>query len=275
MTVNRRLEKAGARQPITVNGVEIERAAIAGEAQHHPSRSPGEAMRRAAEALVMRELLLQEARRRGLLAVPVVDDRGRRETEDDALIRVLIENAIDPPEPTQGEIARYYNANQARFRSPDLYEARHILIAASRDDRAAFAAARMKAETLAADLVEVPGNFAGMAQAFSACPSAREGGFLGQVSVGDVTPEFAEALTELAEGEMTRKPVETRYGCHLIRLERRSAGKTLPLAAVTERIADYLIECAERTAIAQFIARLVSAAEIRGLSLGGARDAPA
>src|SRR5690606_6112998 len=51
------------RPPISVNGVVIERTAIAQEAQHHPAASPGESMRKAAEALVVRELLLQEARR--------------------------------------------------------------------------------------------------------------------------------------------------------------------------------------------------------------------
>lgn len=254
-----------ARPPITVNGIEIEPAAIAQEAQHHPSASPGEAMQRAAEALIVRELLLQEARRRAVPLVPKIDERGRHETEDDALVNALIECAIGTPEPTQEEISRYYAANKARFRSPDIYEASHILIAASRDDETAFAAARVKAQALADDLFDVPTNFAGMAQMFSDCPSARVGGFLGQIRAADVTPEFTAALTTLAEAEVTKEPVETRYGFHIIRLERHRAGEALPLAALAERIAGYLTECSQRTAIARFIARLVSAADISGI----------
>lgn len=262
--------QTAARSPVTVNGTEIKRAAIAREAQHHPSASPGEATQRAAEALVLREILLQEARRRQLPAAPEVDERGRHETDDDALINALIRSVIKTPEPTQDEIARYYGANKARFRSPDLFEASHILIAARRDDQAAFAAAQTKAQALAADLADCPANFFGMAQVFSDCPSAREGGSLGQVSASEVTPEFAEALTKLAEGEVTREPVETRYGCHIIRLERCWPGKVLPLATVSGRIAAYLTERSERTAIAQFVARLVSAAKIYGIVLADA-----
>lgn len=256
--------------PITVNGIEIEGAAIARETQHHPSANPDEAMRCGATALVVRELLLQEARRQRLRATPEVDERGRRESEEEALIRVLLEREIDTPEPTEDEIARYYASNKSRFRSPDLYEASHILIAARRDDDAAFAAAQAKAEAVAADLAEFPDNFAGMAQAFSDCPSAREGGRLGQVSERDVTPEFAETLRAMTVGEITRAPTETPYGFHIIRLDRRRPGDVLPLDAVAGRIAEYLSERSERTATAQFVARLVSGAEISGIVLADA-----
>ena len=157
------------------------------------------------------------------------------------------------------------------FASPDLYEASHILIAARHGDEAGFAAARTKARQIAADLAGLPDNFAGMARVFSNCQSARHGGFLGQITAPDVTPEFAAALTKLAEGEVTKEPVEARYGFHIIRLERHRPGMTLPLAAVAEKIANYLIERSEKTAIAQFIARLVSAADISGVVLADAQ----
>ncbi len=48
---------------VNVNGVTIPRDRVAREAQHHPSRTPLEAWKAAARALVVRELLLQEARR--------------------------------------------------------------------------------------------------------------------------------------------------------------------------------------------------------------------
>ena len=50
-------------QGVQVNGVAIARDLIAREVQHHPSRTPAEAWKAAARALVVRELLLQEARR--------------------------------------------------------------------------------------------------------------------------------------------------------------------------------------------------------------------
>jgi peptidyl-prolyl cis-trans isomerase C len=262
--------RPAARASVTVNGVVIERAAIAREAQHHPAASPGESMRAATEALVLRELLIQAAHRRNIAAAPATDAQGRRETDEEARIRALIEQEVAVPTPTEAEVARYYDANRPRFRTPDLYEARHILIAALRSDAAAFAAVKAQAEAIATEATAHPERFADLAKAWSACASAADGGHLGQITAEETTPEFAAALVGLSEGETTREPVETRYGFHIIRLERRFPGQVLPLAAVSDRIAAYLVERSRRLASAQFIARLVSAAEITGIEIAGA-----
>jgi peptidyl-prolyl cis-trans isomerase C len=259
-----------ARSPVSVNGVVIHRSAIAREAQYHPAVSPGESMRAATEALVVRELLLQEARRRGIATTPITDERGRRETEEESLVRGLVDQAVVVPTPTDSEVARYYAANRSRFRTPDLYEARHILFPARQSAAEAFAAAWAQARGLGVELDTHPERFADCARTWSACASAAEGGHLGQITAEETTPEFAAALVELREGETTREPVVTRYGFHIIRLERRFPGQVLPLAAVSARIAAYLVERSRRLASAQFIARLVSASEITGIEIAGA-----
>jgi peptidyl-prolyl cis-trans isomerase C len=110
---------------VSVNGVVIPRDKIAREIQHHPASKPIEAWLSAARALVVRELLLQEARRIGLAAKPLSDEHGRRETEEDALIRGLIEREIVTPEPDEASCRRYYEQRKRLFRSrkarePDL-----------------------------------------------------------------------------------------------------------------------------------------------------------
>jgi peptidyl-prolyl cis-trans isomerase C len=262
--------RPAARASVTVNGVVIERTAIAREAQHHPATSPGESMRAATEALVVRELLLQAAHRCDIAAKPMTDDRGRRETDEEALIRRLIEHEVAVPTPTENEVARYYDANRSRFRTPDLHEARHILIAAPNGDVEVFAAARERASAIAAEIVAHPDRFAELARAWSSCASATDGGHLGQITLDETTPEFAAALAALGDGETTPEPVETRYGFHIIRLERRFPGQMLPLAAVSDRIATYLVERSRRLASAQYVARLVTAAEITGIEIAGA-----
>jgi peptidyl-prolyl cis-trans isomerase C len=79
-------------------------------------------------------------------------------------------------------------------------------------------------------------------------------------------------MMALEPGEMTQHPVETRYGFHIIRLERRIAGKELPFELVHEKITGYLAEKAERIAVAQYIARLAGRAQIEGVSLPAAFD---
>ncbi len=188
----------GARKVVSVNGVVIPHDVISREAQHHPAATPIAAWTAAARALAVRELLLQEARRIAIDAAPLSDDEGRTETAEEASIRALVEREVSMPAPDEAACRRYYEQNLRRFRSADLYEAAHILIAASPRDRAAYAAAREKAETLTVALRAAPERFAEFALAHSACPSKAVGGNLGQLSAGDTTPEFDAALSKMA-----------------------------------------------------------------------------
>jgi peptidyl-prolyl cis-trans isomerase C len=257
-------------QPVTVNGAPIAREAIAREAQHHPAATPIASWRQAAQALIVRELLLLEARRRGIAAQPASDAEGRRETEDAALIRALVEAEVSVPEPDADSCRRYYEQNRRRFRSPDIFEAAHILFAGRREDAKAFRAARQAATAVLAELATAPARFAELAQRHSACPSAAQGGNLGQITRGQTVPEFEQALMVMAPGEICAAPVASRYGFHIIRLDRRIEGRALDFALVAGRIADYLAERSRRTASAQYIARLVSRASIGGIEIAGA-----
>jgi len=238
--------------------------------QHHKAPKPIEAWQSAARALVIRELLLQQARNLGISPLPRSDDDGRRETEDEALVRGLVEQEVATPEPDESACRRYYDQNRRRFRAETIYEAAHILFAAWQGDAEAYAQAERAAVLVLAELQLRPERFGDLAREHSACPSAASGGNLGQITEGQVTPEFAQALSVLAPGAICDMPVRTRYGVHVIRLERKIEGDELPFELVAANIADYLRENVTRRATAQYIARLVSKAEIAGIDLAGA-----
>jgi peptidyl-prolyl cis-trans isomerase C len=254
---------------VRVNEVAISRDVIAREVQQHPSRTPIEAWKAAARALVMRELLLQEARKLGITDEPLEDSEGRRETDEEAAIRALIAREVRTPKPDDESCRRYYEQNRRRFRSPDLYEAAHILFAAAKGDAPGYAKARAEAEAVLAVLREQPERFDELARAHSACTSAAQGGNLGQISTGQTTSEFEAALVLLAPGSISSEPVATRYGLHIIRCERKIEGRELPFELVADRIADYLRESVLRRATAQYIARLAARADIAGITLDG------
>ncbi len=69
------------------------------------------------------------------------EDGRSLEVEEDALIRTLLEEDVVPVEPGEEECLRYYQANADRFRTPDLFEAAHILIEPDGDGDGAWAAA--------------------------------------------------------------------------------------------------------------------------------------
>jgi len=254
---------------VSVNGRTIPRGDIGRETQNHPAATPIEAWQAAARALVVRELLLQEARRLGIAACPETDSEGRRETEDEALVRGLVEQEVKVPAADEATCRRYYLQNRGRFRSPDLYEARHILLPAAPGDAAARKAATALADRIIAEL-GAGSSFAALAAMHSACPSARTGGNLGQIGSGQTVPEFDQALAKLPVGETAPHSVETRYGLHVVQVERRIAGRDLPFEAVRGRIAEYLEEAVRRSAIRQYIALLAGRADIVGVEFAAA-----
>lgn len=251
---------------VSVNGTIIPREAIARETQNHPATKPIEAWQAAAKALVIRELLLQEARRLGLRAEPATDADGRRETEDEALIRQLVEREVTTPEPDEATCRRYFEQNRARFRSPDLFEVAHILIAAP-GKPVARAGAWQRAEAILRELSEHPEAFAALAGAHSACPSKAVGGSLGQIGPGQTVPEFEAALAALPAGLLAPVLIESRYGVHIVRVDRRIEGRDLPFEIVHERIAAYLADSVNRTASRQYLSLLAGRATLEGVSL--------
>ncbi len=250
---------------VSVNGVSIPAAAISREVQHHTAATPLQAWKEATRSLALRELILQEARRLEIEPEPETDEEGRRETDDEALIRQLIEREVKTPTADTESCRRYYECNRARFRSPDIFEAAHILIAAHQNDVEAFVAARTLADQLIEILSVRPELFGQFAETYSTCTSAKTGGNLGQISRGDTTPGFEAALFKLVPGEMTREPVATPYGLHIIRLDRRIEGGVLPFEMGEKRIAAYLSERSRRQATAQYLACLAATAELEGV----------
>ena len=255
---------------VSVNGVTISESDILAEAQNHPAENPGAALRAAAQALVVRELLWQEALRLALAAEPSRDGAGRMETERDAAIRELIDREVEAPTATPQECHRYYERHLDKFRTEPLYEARHILLAAGPDDAGGRARAREEAEQLVTHLLEHPKDFAEMARRISACPSREHGGNLGQLSRGSTVEAFETALASMKEGEISHPPVETRFGFHIIALDRRIEGRQLPYEHAAERIAAWLEASAWSKAVAQYIAVLAGRARITGIELDAA-----
>jgi peptidyl-prolyl cis-trans isomerase C len=253
-----------------VKGVAIPRDAIAREVQHHPAAKPIEAWLSAARALVIRELLLQQARLVEIIPAPGRDSAGRCETEEEALVRGLLEQEVHTPEPDEETCRRYYAKNRRLFSSQPIYEAAHILFAARKEDAEGYERARRDAALALVELKAQPERFGDLARLYSACPSAAQAGNLGQITAGQTTPEFERALATLTPGSIGQAPVETRYGVHIVRLDRKIEGRELPFELVAGRIADYLCESVRRRATAQYIARLVSDAEIAGVALESA-----
>lgn len=252
--------------PVYVNGVHIAESAIAAEAQNHAARTGAEARAAAARALVIRHLLLKRARERELTPAPVMDAWGREETSEESLIRQVL--ALEAPGETPDDEAcrRVYVAAPERFMAQEVVEASHILIAPDAPDAGAWDTARARAAALIEHLMS-GADFQHMARQHSACPSAAEGGGLGQLTRGDLAPDIERVLDGLQPGAVAPAPVKTRHGWHVVRLDRRAPPRRLPFEAVAGAIRASLQQRSAIAAAARYVEVLASAASIEGLTL--------
>jgi len=267
------LDTTNAPVPVTVNGIVIAAETIAAEAQNHPAPKgkPTRAWQAAARALVLREALLQEAGARGIAPAPIELAEGQWESEEEALIRQLLESVILPAAVDEEKLRALYDDAPGRFRGPSLFEAAHILFPAAPDDAQARAAARQHAEAVLAELHGDPCRFAALAAEHSACPSRANGGMLGQLASGDTVPEFEAALARMEEGTVSAAPVESRYGFHLIRLDARAEGGILPFAVVLPHLREAQEKAAWVRASRAYVEEIADRAEVTGISLAEPR----
>ncbi|AKI00180.1 PPIC-type PPIASE family protein [Hoeflea sp. IMCC20628] len=257
---------------ISVNGEAISPELIATEAQNHPAPKgkPGMAWMAAARALAVRTLILQEAKRRNLEAAPSELAPGLWETEEEAIIRQVLDEAVEAETPTPQAVRAAYDANLERHRAPSLFEAAHILFAARPDDVVARKVAKDQANAVLAKIKLEPKAFDALARDHSACSSRANGGRLGQISAGDTVAEFEAALKTLAQGEIAAEPVESRYGFHIIRLDARADGEILPFEAVETALRSALEKAAWVRASRVFVDALAEQAEVTGITLKAA-----
>lgn len=251
---------------ISVNGRNISAANIDGEVQYHPAATRREAMVKAAQALIIKELVIQQALREGLLEPSQLSDG----EEEYALIDQLIEKSAPAPKATGEECQRYYQANLEKFTTSPLVEAKHILLVADPKDLDLRAQCKMLAEQIIQNL-QAGARFAEMASKHSMCPSKEVGGSLGQLSSGQTVPEFQRQLFAADVGLMP-SPIESRFGFHVVHLERKVAGKQLPFNMVEGKISQYLDDKVHRKAVAQYIQHLIQQADIKGFSFNGSHS---
>jgi len=248
---------------ISVNGVLIEQETLAKELQYHPADSVEDAIGQAAQALIIQELLVQEAKKKGLNKE--VKKQGS-ETTEEALIRTLIDVEVQAPQSDDTSCKRYFVQNRQRFRSPDIIEACHILIAADAQDAEERDKARQKAEAILETLQENPNQFVALVKEHSDCPSKETDGNLGQLSKGQTTPELERQLFMLEPG-LAKHPIESRYGFHIVRVDRKIEGEPLEFEHVKDKIANYLSEQGNRRALSQYLHGLMEAAVIEGIDV--------
>jgi peptidyl-prolyl cis-trans isomerase D len=140
---------------------------------------------------------------------------------------------------SEDEIQDYYESNPQKFKSPKTVEARHILIKLAPDANAEEVEnARQRIETVL-DLAKGGQDFAELAKKYSEGPTKTEGGNLGAFRREAMVKPFADKAFSMKAGEIS-EPVRTRFGWHIIKVEKVNPEKASSLSEAQGDIINYL-----------------------------------
>jgi len=130
---------------------------------------------------------------------------------------------------SEDDIQDYYESNPEKFKSPKTVEARHILIKLGPDANAEeVESARQRIETVL-EMAKEGRDFAELAKQYSEGPTKTQGGNLGAFRREAMVKPFADKAFSMKAGEIS-EPVRTRFGWHIIKVEKVNPEKTLTLS---------------------------------------------
>jgi len=159
----------------------------------------------ALDDLVATEVALQQAKTSGIMDRPdiqkKVDDFKRN-----LLLTTWTQEKVKSFKFSDEEIKSTYEERVAKLASKE-YNARHILL--------------KKEDEAKAIIKEIAGgaDFEKLAKDKSTGPSATNGGSLGWFKAQTMVPAFANAIKEMKKGDVSKTPVKTQFGFHVIKLE--------------------------------------------------------
>ena len=145
--------------------------------------------------------------------------------------RVLAESWLG--ETVAGEVddAAIENAYQkfvADSASREQVTASHILVETEDDAKAVIAA------------LENGDDFADLAKTKSTGPSGPNGGSLGTFGRGQMVPAFENAAFALGDGSFSKTPVQTQFGWHVIKVDKKAIAPAPTLEAMRDQLVQNL-----------------------------------
>lgn len=184
---------------------------------------PPDLDQRARDKVVLDEIFLQEAEKRGLAATPEYKQQ-MEQARAGVLIQALFADYVKKNPITPAEVQAEYDKYKGQASGTE-YRARHILVEKEEDAKALIG--QIKGGAKFEDVAKKNSTDKG---------SGENGGDLDFASPGSFVPEFSQAMVKLKKGEMTDAPVKSQFGWHIIKLEDTREAKFPPIEEVKPQI---------------------------------------
>ena len=226
---------AAAQNVAIVNGKPVPKARadallqqVQRQAQGAGQQLPPDLEKRVKDEVVLREIFVQEAEKRGLAAS--AEYRTQMEiARQGILLRELDADFRKKNPVTEAEQRAEYDKFKAQAGTEKEYRARHILV--EKEDEAKALIAQIKGGANFEELAKKSSKDTG---------SAQNGGDLDWAQPGGFVPEFSKAMTSLAKGAITETPVQTQFGWHILKLDDVRDAQFPPFDEVKAQIAQRL-----------------------------------
>ncbi len=221
----------------TVNGKNITDAQVQevlmqgtqGRFNQLPADEQSKLSKRVIDGLISQELVFDDAKKIGVL-----ESNEYKKELADVMERIKIQLAakvwekkqFDKVKVAEKDVKAYFQSHPEEFTEKEKVRASHILLKTEDEANAVIKElTSLKDGALMAKFAEV-------AKAKSTGPSGPKGGDLGFFAQGQMVPAFNDAAFGMKKGEMTKKPVQTQFGYHVILVTDKQPGKDLPFEEV-------------------------------------------
>ncbi len=175
-----------------------------------------------------------------------IDDLNRNGIDEEvlrsALRRELLFDAVMDrvssriPAVNELDIQIFYQLHAERFIRPETRKVSHILITVNDEfPENTYQRVLERMRPMVEKLRSNPARFRDLAKKHSECPSALEGGKLGETGQGKLYPELDSALFAMTEGEVS-DIIETELGLHILYCEKIQRGVKVPYARAKTKI---------------------------------------
>ena len=234
------LAKVGA---LTVSEREVEEV-LAELGQRGQGYNTPEGRKAILEQIISSKLLLLDARH-NLLETEAEFKAELAKLRENLLINYAGNKVISAVKVNDEDVKKYYEDNLDKFKQGETVNADHILV--DSEEKALEILAKIESGEM---------SFGDAAREYSSCPSGQRGGNLGDFGRGQMVPEFDKAVFELKVGEVTKTPVKTQFGYHLIKLNSKSEASVMPYEQIAPQLSDMVLNEKRREAYERKINQL-------------------
>lgn len=162
----------------------------------------------------------------------------------DILAQMAMREVLGNITVTEEEMQANYEANKQAYSKGETVSAKHILVDSEE-----------KCQEILATITSGEKIFEDAAKEFSSCPSGQRGGDLGEFGKGQMVKEFEDAAFAAEIGQVVG-PIQSQFGYHLIKVEKKNEASIARFEEVKETIRRNLLQKKQNAEYSKEIANL-------------------